>query len=438
MNNWLLCFLFFCSCLLGDETLRVQLSTQEKFTPLYLNTWESTRSFSTSYLQQLRNVLEFDLAHSGFSKVLPIDEKIEKTLAVADHNLAFQPKYYKNAHFVLKGVIEEKALTLFVFFTKTGKLKQFPSIPLSGDLSSDRRQIHKLSDAIVSLLFHVQGIANSRILYSLQVNPNDQKWRAEIWECDWDGANARQVTQEESYAITPVSIPTTNHFLYVCYKNGQPKIYSSTKIGKGQRFVDLRGNQLLPAISPKKDKVAFICDAAGRADLFLQPLRSNGSLEGKPFQLFSYPHSTQASPTFSPDGTHIAFVSDKDGSPRIYLISTEASSKRSQPKLLTKINRENTCPSWSPDGTKLAYSAKTNGIRQIWMYDFVSEKEEPLTSGPGNKENPVWAADNLHVFFNSTDPSSSELYMIDLNQKEAVKISQGQGKKHYPTWGRRL
>ncbi len=438
MNRWLFSLLILCSYLCGEETLRVELSTQEKFTPLYLNKWESARSFPASYLQQLRNVLEFDLAHCGFSKVLPIDEAMEKAISVEDHNLAFQPKYYQNAHFVLKGVIKEKALTLFVFFAKTGKLKQFPSIILSGDLTSDRRQIHKLADAIVSLLFHVQGIANSRVLYSLQANPNDQKWKAEIWECDWDGANAKQITQEESYAITPVSIPSTSHFLYVCYKNGTPKIYSSTKAGKGQRFVDLRGNQLLPAISPQKDKVAFICDAAGRADLFLQALSPNGSLQGKPTQLFSYPHSTQASPTFSPDGWQIAFVSDKDGSPRIYIISTETSSKRNPIKLLTKINRENTCPSWSPDGTKLAYSAKTNGIRQIWIYDFALEKEEALTSGPGNKENPVWAADSLHLFFNSTDPTSSELYMTNLNQKEAIKISHGQGKKHYPTWGPRL
>jgi len=37
---------------------------------------------------------------------------------------------------------------------------------------------------------------------------------------------------------------------------------------------------------------------------------------GKPVQLFSFPKATQASPTFSPDGSRVAFVSDKDGSPR--------------------------------------------------------------------------------------------------------------------------
>ena len=183
--------------------------------------------------------------------------------------------------------------------------------------------------------------------------------------------------------------------------------------------------------------MAFICDASGRADLFVQPIRPENGRMGTPVQLFSYPRSTQASPTFSPDGTKIAFASDKDGSTRIYLIPSSRGEKRATPELITKKNRENSCPSWSADGTKLAYSAKTDGIRQIWIYDFTSKEETQLTFGGGNKENPCWAANSLHLIFNSTDASSSDLYMVNLNQPEAIKITQGPGKKHYPTWGPR-
>jgi len=182
--------------------------------------------------------------------------------------------------------------------------------------------------------------------------------------------------------------------------------------------------------------LAFISDATGRADLFIQKLDASGMLVGKPQQLFSYPGSTQASPTFSPDGSKIAFVSDKDGTPRIYIIPSEiTNNKRAKPVLLTKQNKENTCPNWSPDGKKIAYSAKTNGVRQIWIYDFEAEQELQLTTGPGNKENPCWAPDSLHLVFNSTDPDSTELYLVNLNQPEAVQITKGPGKKHYPTWG---
>jgi TolB protein len=201
------------------------------------------------------------------------------------------------------------------------------------------------------------------------------------------------------------------------------------------RVIELSGNQLLPAIAPKQDKMAFICDASGRADLFMQDLNPETGEMGKPVQLFSYPRSTQASPTFSPDGSQIAFVSDKDGAPRIYLVPATHHEKRASPLLLTKRNTENSCPSWSPDGKKIAFSAKTKGTRQIWIYDVGAGEEWQLTDGTGNKENPSWAPDSEHLVFNSTDGHTSELYLVNLNQPDVIKITSGPGVKHYPSWG---
>ncbi len=440
--------LFCFSSLQCDEEIRVELATKAELAPLYLSRIHGeTSSFDPPYLKALRNILQFDLGHSGYAKVAEIDHILEKALYHTDLHIAFNPQRWAKGgiQYVLKGVVEGKNFDLFAFNVKTGSLKKFEEIPLTGNLDSDRQQMHKLSDALVKTFFGVEGISDSRLLYSIQVgnaDPSSADWKGEIWECDWDGANSRQITFEQSYCITPVFIPPhpslgNERYLYVNYKNGQPKIYfSSLKNRIGKPLLDLRGNQLLPAVSKQRNKMAFISDAAGRADLFVQTIDDNGSLEGKPQQLFSYPRSTQASPHFNPNGKKIAFVSDKDGTPRIYIIPSEIdNNKRPKPTLITKLNRENTCPNWSPDGTKLAYSAKTNGVRQIWIYDLEAEEEQQLTMGPGNKENPCWASDSLHLVFNSTDPDVSELYLINLNQPEAVKITQGSGRKHYPTWG---
>jgi TolB protein len=117
------------------------------------------------------------------------------------------------------------------------------------------------------------------------------------------------------------------------------------------------------------------------------------------------------------------------------VIPASPAEKRADARLISKQNRENSCPCWSPDGTKLAYSAKTGGIRQIWIYDFATQEERQLTSGPGNKENPYWAPDSHHLVFNSTGEESSELYVVNLSQPDAVRITKGPGKKHYPAWG---
>jgi len=431
-----------------EEEIRVELSTKKTLTPLYLCRIINEQSpLKPTYLKSLRDTLLFDLQYSGYSTVSKTDEILEKALRHNDSQVAFNSSRWEKADvdIVLKAEAIGNKLDLYAFNVRTSTLKKFEGIPLTGDLKHDREQIHKLSAALLKTLFGIEAVTHTRILYSIQKSeshPKEPGWKAEIWECDYDGGNPRQITFEDNYSITPVLIPPhpkfgSDRYLYVNYKNGQPKIYYSSLESKtGKPLIHLRGNQLLPAISTSRNQMAFISDATGRADLFLQEVDENGKLIGKPKQLFSYPRSTQASPTFHPDGSKIAFVSDKDGTPRIYLIpTTSENNKRAIPFLLTKKNRENTCPNWSPDGTKIAYSAKTNGVRQIWIYDFSTEEEMQLTTGFGNKENPVWGPDSLHLVFNSTDPDQSELYLVNLNQPEAVKITKGPGKKHYPTWG---
>lgn len=433
-----------------NQEIRVHLSTASSLAPVYVGKFDGQASFDRSYLDQLESAFQYDLNYNGVTKTLPQNEQKEKVLSAQDPKQAFVPALWKSfgVAYAIRVTIIDKILSAHVFSTQSGSLKHFSDIPLSGTLAQDKRQIHRLADSIHKSLFGKEGVATTRILYAMQVSEtraDSGRWTSEIWECDWDGSNARQITRERSYCVTPVFIPANakypganDRFLYVSYKLGQPKIFlASLKEGIGRRLVDLRGNQLLPAISHQRDKMAFICDASGRSDLFLQTFNPQTGDVGKPVQLFSYPHSTQASPTFSPDGSKVAFVSDKDGHMRIFVIPVALSEKRAEAQLISKQNNENSCPSWSPDGRKLAYSAKTNGVRQIWTYDFATREEKQLTSGPGNKENPSWAPDSLHLVFNSTDGSSSELFVVNLNQPEAIKISKGQGKKHYPTWGPR-
>ncbi|MES2344437.1 MAG: Tol-Pal system protein TolB [Chlamydiota bacterium] len=434
--------LAFGSCA-AEEEIRIHLATNNPLTSIYVSRlYAEDSTFDAKYINALDVALQYNLNFNGLTKAVTRAQEKEEILIQKDVRSAFRIETWQNygIPYIIKGVITGTTLNVIVFSTQNGSLKYFNDIVLTGQISTDKRQIHKLTDTIQKALFNIDGAANSRILYAVQQKTakiDGGDWISEIWECDWDGSNTRQITRENSYSVTPVAIASkSDRFLYVSYKQGQPKIYiANTKEGSGKRLIDLRGNQLLPAVSLKRDKIAFICDAGGRTDLFVQAFHPDKGEIGKPVQLFSYPRSTQASPTFNPDGSKIAFVSDKDGLPRIYIIPTStSSSRRSHPVLLTKQNNESTCPAWSPNGKKIAYSSKTNGVRQIWIYDFDTRTEKQLTFGPGNKENPAWSPNSTHIVFNSTDAASSELYVVNLNQPEAIKITKGPGKKHYPTW----
>ncbi len=442
MKYKLLSLLFIFSSLVGEqassEEIRIHLSTTSPLQPLYLGKLQcSDHSLDSNYLSELFSVMAFDLNYNGKTRVLAPQGDREEALKSA----AFQNSPWKSwgAAHVVKGEIQNKALTLYYHSPQTGSLKKFPPLTLSGSLPKDRKNLHRLADALYKTLYGQEGVASTKLIYSTKQRKGES-YISEIWCCDWDGANARQLTHENNLCVTPVFLPhssqyANDRFLYVSYKQGKSKIFlGSLAQGNGKKLIDLSGNQLLPAISPRRDKIAFICDVSGRTDLFMQEFRPESGEMGKPVQLFSYPRSTQASPTFSPDGTKIAFVSDKDGSPRIYLLPAVQNDKRGTPILLTKRNIENSCPSWSPDGKKIAFSAKTKGTRQIWIYDFDTGEEWQLTDGTGNKENPSWAPDSQHLVFNSTDGHISELYLVNLNQPDVIKISSGPGVKHYPSW----
>ncbi len=402
MKNKFFLFLF-PLFLFSEEILEVPLATQEILIPVHIVkcALHSDR-FSESYVNEVSAILSFDFNHSAFSKV--VSEKAPITL---------RPK------------LTDSGLT--VEATNQGEVFELTT-PLTGNLSTDRRKIHYLLSKLQKRLFGQEGIFHKRILYA-----NRMKTISEIFVCDFDGKNVKQITQEKGYCISPKFLPKRpGNYLYVSYQLGQAKLYlSDLKLKKGVSIIPLKGNQILPSISQKGDQIAFIGDAGGRPDLFLQSFDDKGNLLGKPRQIFSYPFATQASPTFSPDGAKIAFVSDKDGPPRIYLL--DLTRANTAPELLTKQNKQNTSPAWSPDGMKLAYSAKTDGVRQIWIYDFQEKIETQLTFAKENMENPMWASDSLHLVFNS-EGDLAELYIANIHQNQFVKISEGIGHKRFPSW----
>lgn len=427
-----------------ENTLYVKLETETSLSPLYLvNFYEVNSGFSRQYLSQLQDVLRFDLHHNGSNYVLEPHQDIEKIAGTSfDHVPAIQALKTHGVHYFVKGKIQDKKISLSVLTLNNASLKKVENITLTGNLNEDRLKIHQAADTIHKTLFGEEGIAATRFLYTVKKQLENKKWVSEIWEADYDGANAKPLVQNEEYCVTPTYFPpkpgyTSGGIYYVSYKTGQSKIYiSSLKDHKCQRFSLLKGNQLMPAISKQRDQVAFISDYTGNPDLFLQKLTPEGLIVEKPRQIFSAKHATQGSPSFHPSGKKIAFVSNKDGSPRIYMMDIpplNAKKEDLKVQLITKHNRENTAPAWSPDGKKLAFCAMTEGIRQIWIYDFELHQEKQLTFGGNNKENPTWAPNSLHLIYNTTG-NGSELYLVNLNQATPVKISKGPGEKRYPSW----
>ena len=79
-----------------------------------------------------------------------------------------------------------------------------------------------------------------------------------------------------------------------------------------------------------------------------------------PIQLTEDPWASDFRPAWSPDGTQIAFASDRDGDFEIYVMSADGTNPIQLTHNLWEIDAG---PSWSPDGKKIAFSSYSHVLR---------------------------------------------------------------------------
>ncbi len=126
------------------------------------------------------------------------------------------------------------------------------------------------------------------------------------------------------------------------------------------------------------------------------------------------------SPSWSPDGSRIAYVSFESRKPVVY-VHTLATGQRMP---VANFKGSNSAPAWSPDGRTLAVALTRDGLSQIYLIDSNgSGAPRRITSSPGIDTEPAFSPDGKSIYFTSDRGGSPQIYRMASDGSGASRVT---------------
>jgi len=288
-----------------------------------------------------------------------------------------------------------------------------------------RMDVHRLADQILLVTLGNTGIAASRVLFVRE---------GKVYRIDQDGAATTLVSSSDREAMSPAWAPDGTHFSYMEFAAGHGELFVQD-VRTGKRVpVYTTGSALdfTPAFSPDGKILAFSRAIEEGTDIYTVNIKDNCCLQRLTVGRFS----DNLSPTYSPDGQRIAFVSTRPGLPQIYVMAADGTDQQLFAPFDYGVTGSSNAPEWSPDGQSVAFHRDVGGTLQVFVLDVRSRTVRQLTS-VGRNEDPTWAPDSRHLAFVSDRTGYRQLWVIDLETGRIRPLLQQSGAR-LPAWSPRI
>jgi Tol biopolymer transport system component len=265
--------------------------------------------------------------------------------------------------------------------------------------------------------------------------------------------NAIQITDDPDHAEHPAWSPDGEKIVFESARNGNRSIWMIDKDGElvngneAEILTDNGGSDYSPEWNPVSDEILFWSNRESNMDdWYIYSLDlTNGNIEmincgfswcfspnySKDGNLITFVHDsdiwimkangdslvnltnddyTNQGPVFSPDGSQIAFYSERGGVVDIWTLNIENLGQNN----ITNSSNIDMAPSWSPDGTKIAFQSNRTGNNDIWTIDLTDLTLIQLTDNSASDFNCAWSPNGEKIIFTSSRDGNDEVWCLDL------------------------
>jgi Tol biopolymer transport system component len=173
--------------------------------------------------------------------------------------------------------------------------------------------------------------------------------------------------------------------------------------------------------SPRVRRVAY-AQLAVRSSIWRYAI---GSETTEPERLITS-SAIQAHPQYSPDGSSVAFMSDRSGFMEIWVSRSDGAN----PRQLTELHGEGGAPRWSPDGRRIAFDMRVNGNHGVFVVGTDGGPVMRLIADSHENGSPSWSRDGRWIYFLSNRGGAHQVWKIAASGGSPVQVTRDGG--HIP------
>ncbi|MEY4916216.1 MAG: hypothetical protein RL616_129 [Verrucomicrobiota bacterium] len=287
--------------------------------------------------------------------------------------------------------------------------------------ASLRRQAHAFADDIVQATTTLKPIGAGKVAFKSQRAGGS----GEIYVADFDGFGAQSVTSDNTIVAKPAWVPGRMALYYTSYARSNPDIfYHSLSSGQRRVVAGYSGLNTSASVSPDGTKVAMILSKSGSPNVWVS------DADGKNLKKLTS-GLEDSSPCWSPDGKWICFATKKAERRRLAKIPAGGGEVV---YLSTAGVSGPTEPDWSPDGKWIAFTSQTRDDFNICVMPADGGSVGPTALVAG--QNPSWSPNSRTLVFNHGGNGHQMVSVLDVFTKQYKDCRRATGSNSQPAWAR--